>query len=217
MNQTTEGTESLFEAIYTQRAIRRWRPDEVPDDLLWKALEAATKAPSGSNSQPWRWIVIKDPETKKALSVALSSHVEKDAAMRGYFEAGAASADKTQRLMLGGALALAKNLAIAPVLVIPCIVTKGQPGSTSFSSGSSIFPAVQNFLLAARGLGLGTVLTTFQQQIEPFVRQLLSLPEEATPVALIPVGFPDAKFGPTNRRPVNEVVFWDSWDSTRER
>ena len=79
-------------------------------------------------------------------------------------------------------------------------------------SGSSIYPAVQNLLLAARALGLGTVLTTFSQRIEPTLRELLSLPDNAKPVALIPIGFPDANFGPVNRRPVEEVLHWGAWD-----
>jgi nitroreductase len=210
---TREGTDSLFDAIYTQRAIRRWRSDPVPDDLIWRVLEAATKAPSGSNTQPWRWIVVRDPATRTALSEALSAYLESDEGMRSYFESGVRSEDRSQRLMLTGALEIARDLARAPVLIVPCVY--GGSRADNLLAGSSIYPAVQNLLLAARGLGLGTVLTTFQARIEPTVRELLGLPEDARPAALIPLGFPDANFGPTRRKPVEEVVYWDSWGNSR--
>ena len=208
---TREGTDLLFEAIYTQRAVRRWRNDPVPDDLLWRVLEAATKAPNGSNTQPWRWVVVRDSETRRAVSEALSAYLASDEGMRSYFESGSRSEDRSQRLMLTGALELARDLARAPVLIVPCVY--GGSRADNLLAGSSIYPAVQNLLLAARGLGLGTVLTTFQARIEPTVRELLRLPEDARPVALIPLGFPDANFRPTRRKPVEEVVYWDSWGS----
>ncbi len=204
-----DGTDSLFDAIYTQRAIRRWRPDPVPDELLKRVLEAATKAPSGSNTQPWRWVVIRDAATRSTISAALSKFLAADEGMRGYFETGARSSDKSTRLMLSGAGKLAEDLAQAPVLIIPCLY--GGNTADRLSTGSSIFPAVQNLLLAARGLGLGTVLTTFQARIENIVHSELNLPDEAIPVALIPLGYPDANFGPTRRKPIEEVVYWDNW------
>ncbi len=209
-NSTREGTDSLFDAIYTQRAIRQWRPDPVPTELLEKVLEAATKAPSGSNLQPWRWIVVRDEAKRQAISKALSDYLASDAAMREYFERGSKSEDKSTRLMLTGALSLAENMAQAPVFIFPCLF--GANTSDSLFTGSSIYPAVQNLLLAARGLGLGTVLTTFQARIEDVVREQLNLPKEAMPVALIPLGYPDANFGPTRRKPISEVVYWESWE-----
>jgi nitroreductase len=206
---TREGTDSLFDAIYTQRAIRRWRPDPVPAELLRKVLEAATKAPSGSNKQPWRWIVVRDQAKRQAISTALSDYLAGDAAMREYFERGSNSSDQSTRLMLTGALGLAENMAQAPVFIFPCLY--GGNTADRLSTGSSIYPAVQNLLLAARGLGLGTVLTTFQARIEDVVRKQLGLPEDAIPVALIPLGYPDANFGPTRRKPISEVVYWDAW------
>ena len=207
-NPSREGTDSLFDAIYTQRAIRRWKPDPVPQDLLKRVLEAATKAPSGSNTQPWRWLVVQDESKRKAIATALSEFLASNEGMRSYFESGVKSPEKSTRLMLTGALQLAEDLAKAPVLIIPCLY-----GTTvdRISTGSSIFPAVQNLLLAARGLGLGTVLTTFQARIEDVVREQLGIPEDALPVALIPLGYPDANFGPTRRKPIGEVVYWDGW------
>ncbi|MCA9829418.1 MAG: nitroreductase family protein [Dehalococcoidia bacterium] len=203
-----EGTDSFFEAIYTQRAIRRFKPDPVPDDLLLRVLEAATKAPSGSNQQPWRFLVVRDAAKRKAMSEALKAHLQSNEAMRTYFESGAQSDDRSKRLMLTGALELAYHIDAAPAVIIPCLTS----GSDRLLGGSSIYPAVQNLLLAARALGLGTVLTTFNMGIDGMLRELLGIPEAARPVALIPIGYPDGNFGPTRRKPVEEVVGWDGWD-----
>jgi nitroreductase len=212
MQPTREGTDSLFDAIYTQRAIRRWRPDPVPAGLIKRVVEAATKAPSGSNQQPWRFVVVSDAGKRAAISAALKRWLESDEATREYFESGARSDDRSVRKMLSGALSLAENLAQAPVFIVPCMY--GGQRSDRLLTGSSIYPAVQNLLLAARGLGLGTVLTTFQARIEDTVRRELALPEDARPVALIPLGYPDADFGPTRRKPIEEVLYWETWGNT---
>jgi nitroreductase len=212
MQPTREGTDSLFDAIYTQRAIRRWRPDPVPAGLIKRVVEAATKAPSGSNQQPWRFVVVSDAGKRAAISAALKRWLESDEATREYFESGARSDDPSVRKMLSGALSLAENLAQAPVFIVPCMY--GGQRSDRLLTGSSIYPAIQNLLLAARGLGLGTVLTTFQARIEDAVRRELALPEDARPVALIPLGYPDADFGPTRRKPIEEVLYWETWGNT---
>ena len=165
--------------------------------------------------QPWRWLIVRDPATRKALSEALSGHLASDEGMRSYFESGARSDDRSQRLMLTGALEIARDLARAPVIIVPCVY--GGSRADNLLAGSSNYPAVQNLLLAARGLGLGTVLTTFQARIEPALRELLRIPEDARPAALIPLGFPDANFGPTRRKPVEDVVYWDSWGNSHSR
>ncbi len=210
-------TDSLFDAIYTQRAIRSFKPDEVPEDLLWRVLEAATKAPSGTNRQPWRWVVIRDAARRKAIAEALAAHLQTNEAMRTYFESGANSDDKSTRLMLNGALALAHNIGLAPVLIIPCYFSDGGRIPDRLLTGSSLYPAVQNMLLAARGLGLGTVLTTFQSGILDHLRAEIGIPDDAFPAALIPLGWPDANFGPTKRKPVTDVVYWDQWGATLTR
>ncbi len=214
MESTQDGTDSLFEAIYTQRAIRRWKPDPVPPELIRRVIEAATKAPSGSNQQPWRFLVVTDADKRATISAALHTWLQSDSATREYFESGAKSDDPSVRKMLSGALGLAENLAQAPVLVFPCLYGAGR--SDRLLAGSSIYPAVQNLLLAARGLGLGTVLTTFQSWIDATVRSELALPDEARPVALIPLGYPDANFGPTRRKPVDEVLYWESWGAAHD-
>ncbi len=128
-------------------------------------------------------------------------------------EQGQTAADKTQRLMLRGAKRLFTQLDLAPVFIIPCLYQVASPTNdpNSLLAGSSIYEAVQNLLLATRALGLGAVLTTFQAGIEPELRELLALPDDTKPAALIPLGFPAANFGPTTRRPVEEVLHWERW------
>jgi len=202
-----EGSDSFWDVIYTQRAIRRFKPDPVPDEVLLRVLEAATKAPSGSNQQPWRFLVVRDSVKRAVISEALKAHLQSNEALRTYFESGATSDDKSRRLMMTGALELANHIDAAPAIILPCLT-----GATDrLLSGSSIYPAVQNLLLAARALGLGTVLTTFNTFIDDTLRELLGIPEAARPVALIPIGYPDGNFGPTSRKPVGEVVGWDAW------
>ena len=194
----------LFEAIYSQRAIRRLKPDPVPDDLIHKLIESATKAPSGGNSQPWAFIVIRDSATKEKLGEWYL-----DAWNRTY---GAIPED--QRAQVPGmarvyraADHLAHHLSEVPVLILACARGASQYGS--------LFPAVQNLLLAARGLGLGASLTTLHTGHEKDVKELLGIPETVETVALIPVGYPIGKYGPTTRRPVEEIMHLERWDSAK--
>jgi nitroreductase len=209
--RSQDPTDDLFQAIYSQRAIRRFKPDAVPDDVLLRLVEAATKAPSGSNTQPWAFLVVRHAGKRAAIAELLRTAVQQSERFQRIFENVDAIEDPSQRRMLQGARRLFLELDHAPVLIIPCLHQVESPAPQGLLAGSSIYGAVQNLQLAARGLGLGTVLTTFQQLFEPQLRELLSLPEEATPVALIPLGYPDGWFGPTRRKPVEEVVHWDGW------
>ncbi|MDZ7726937.1 MAG: nitroreductase family protein [Dehalococcoidia bacterium] len=212
MNTGSQASDDFWEVLSTQRAIRHFKPDPVPRELLQRVIEGATRAPSGSNRQPWAFVVVDDEPTCTAIADALRQHLQQNEQMRGYFERGSQSEDRSERLMLSGALRLAENIARAPALVVPCLYPAG---SLELQAGSSIYPAVQNMLLSARSLGLGTVLTTFSQRIEPTLRQILELPDDAAPVALVPIGYPDANFGPVNRRPVEEVLHWGAWDQEK--
>lgn len=210
-----EFAEAVLEAMATQRAIRRYRPDPVPRELIWQVVEAATRAPSGGNRQPWGFVVVEEADARRRIADALVAHMAENEDLRTYFERGTQSTDSSERRIFTGAVELARDMAKAPVLIVPCLrTTSARP---SLLSGSSIYPAVQNLLLAARALGLGTVLTTLNSGIEPVLREVLALPEEAKPVALIPLGFPDGRFGPTRRRPVAEVTHWGSWGATEAR
>ena len=190
----------LVEAIDTQRGIRHFRPDPVPDELITRLLQAAIKAPSGGVRQGWGFIVIRDQETRRKIGdlYRTGSRFEIRPDMTAQ-----------ERRVYRAAQYLEDHMEDVPVLILACI--QSNPGNTGW--GSSIYPAVQNILLAARGLGLGSVLTTRQMRFEEEIKQLLGIPEDVVTAALLPIGFPaeGSRYGPTRRRPLEEVVFSDRW------
>jgi len=202
----------VFEAIYTLRAIRRFRPDPVPEELIWRVLEAATMAPSGGNRQPWRFIVVRDPQIKARLG---QFYLEGWQRIYGPMREQALADPATARVYRA-AEHLAHRLAEVPVLIVACLQTHPWPAPTS-PPGSYIYPAVQNLMLAARALGLGTVLTTLYRVREEEVRALLGIPAGWETMALIPLGWPRGRFGPLRRLPVEQVTYWDRWGETRSR
>ena len=211
----------LFEAMTTMRAMRRLKPDPVPEPLLWRVLEAATKAPSGGNRQAWHFVVVREPETKRFIQQRYR------AAMDRYVEAGMQAVaeghltlseeDLNQRLRIARAgLHLAEHLAEAPVLLFACIDRTAAievGGSAGEVSGvyASIYPAVQNILLACSGLGLGAVLTTLHLLHEGEIKERLGIPAHIHAAALIPIGYPKGRFGPVTRRPPEQVTHWGQW------
>ncbi len=216
MADARSGTNDIWEALYTQRAIRRWKDEPVPEDLIWRVIEAGTKAPSGSNLQPWRFVVIQEEETRAAIAAELRRGLE-NPGLQQMIENAIKSGTRGERLMMTGAQGLFENLAQAPVFIVPCLYQVQSPAPEGLLAGSSIYQAVQNIMLAARALGLGTVMTTFQGAVDGVLRERCGIPEEATPAAIIPMGFPNANFGPTNRKPVDEVTNWERWDATKSR
>ena len=200
----------VFEVINTTRAMRRLKPDPVPDELIWKVLEAAIRAPSGGNRQLWNFIVIRDPDKKKKVA---AWYLEAWNATYGAARE-AMAADPNAARMFASADHLANHLAEVPVLIIAAI--RGGDTGTS-PAGSYVYPAVQNLMLAARALGLGTTLTTLHRAHEGDVKELLAIPDNVETMALIPLGWPKGKFGMGPRRPVEEVAYWDKWGETRER
>ena len=207
-----EPTNNIWEVIYTQRAIRYWQSKKVPRELLEQVIEAGSKAPSGSNLQPWIFLVIDEDDKRRAISVALREVFEASPAKQ-LVEAGENSEDRSQRLMLRGAREFFSKLEKAPALIIPCLYKLASPTQdpASLLAGSSIYTAVQNIMLSARALGLGTVMTTAQGMIEPTLRAVLKIPDDAYPVAFIPIGFPEANFGPTTRKGLDEILCWNEW------
>jgi nitroreductase len=210
----------FFEVVHTQRSIRKFKPDPVPDEAIWKIVDAAIRAPSGSNSQPWAWMVVRDEGKKKVLADAIRAGFESAGRLQRMRENVSRIEEPTQRRMMEGAVELFSNVAAAPVLIIPCLVNLTSPVSdiNDLFAGSSIYGAVQNLMLAARAQGLGTVLTTFNIVHEELIRKEFGLPDNARPVAIVPVGYPEGqRFGPTNRKPAETVTYWDSWSSTKDR
>jgi nitroreductase len=215
-NASREGTTDLFEALHTMRAIRRWQARPVPDDLIWTIIDAATRAPNGGNRQPWGFLIITDD----AQRAAIGRLVREELAPRiAEFRAELATKpEPSRRRMVAAALNLFEHYDSAPLIVVPCLdLPSDQMAADGLGAASNIYPAVQNLLLAARGVGLGGVLTTVNRRFEPQLRALLQIPPTVQPVCTIPLGFPDANFGPTVRRPVQEVTHWGAWGATRLR
>jgi len=201
----------VFEAIGTQRAMRRLKPDPVADEDIWKILDAAIKAPSGGNRQPWNFIVVRDPDTKRKLG-----EYYLDAWNRTYELASQAMlSDPRSARNFRSAEHLAHHLAEAPVIIIATLRKEGF--AVGPAAGGSIYPAVQNLMLAARALGLGTTLTSLHKLHEDEVKALLGIPEPVETMALIPLGWPQGRFGTPMRLPVEKVVYWDKWGERRQR
>ena len=202
----------FFEVIGTQRAMRRLKPDPVPEEYIRKIIWAATRAPSGGNRQGWRWLVVTDPVKKQQIQRWYHELWSK--ALASGYGAGATlpteEKDSNDRVMRS-ATYLAEHMHEAPALIFACSLT----GNGDITSGSSIYPAVQNLMLAARALGLGTALTTVHRGRQPEVRALLGIPESVETAALIPVGWPKGKFGSGLRRPVEDVTYWETWGAKR--
>jgi nitroreductase len=204
----SEEVSVLFEIMQTTRSMRRLKPDPVPAALIRKVLEAGTSAPSGGNMQRWRFLVVRDPEIKKTIGAYYKRAWDEVVSPR--YRAGepapGTSGERFSR-MLDAAQYLADHIHEAPVWIIPCM----QGANPTRTAGSSIYPAVQNMLLAARALGLGATLTTLYLNFEREVEAALGLPSDVHSYALIPIGYPMGRFGPVRRIALSNVVFEDRW------
>ena len=209
----------LYEAMRTLRAVRRLRTDPIPDDVLHRVLEAATWAPTGGNRQPWRILVVKDPERKEKLGRLYMKIWE---TFSKQYHTGLAKLPDNERekfeRMLRAGDHLARNFHASPVIFVFCFnpeemaITDEQLDRISVVGGGSVYPAVENLLLACRAEGLGCTLTTLLCAYEPEVREVLNIPEPWGTAAAIPVGYPTLRgHGPISRRPVEELAFADSW------
>jgi nitroreductase len=204
----------VFDVIYHCRAMRRLRPDPVPDDLLLRLIDAANQAPSGSNTQPARWVAVRDAEQRRRIA-----ELNRDA-VRAYLEMRTnrpllPHQDATRQEAIGKAVAWqAEHLQDVPALIFACLqlgAGRGESFLAGLGAGGSIWPAVQNLLLAARALGLGAAPTTLVLNHRAEVKQVLGLPETIEPVCMIPVGYPMGRFGPVTRQPAEQTLRWDRW------
>jgi len=194
--------------MQTTRSMRRLKPDPVPAALVRKILEAGTSAPSGGNMQRWRFLVIRDPEIKNTVGAYYKRAWDEVVSPR-YRAGEPAPGTSSERFarMLDAAQYLADHIHEAPVWIVPCM----QGANPSRTAGSSIYPAVQNMLLAARALGLGATLTTLYLQFEKEIEAALGLPADVHSYALIPIGYPMGRFGPVRRVPLADVAYGDRW------
>ncbi len=205
----------LFEIIASTRSMRRLKPDPVPDALIYQVLDAGIRAPSGTNTQNWRFVVVKDPDIKKQVAAVYQKGWAQVEQLYGS-RPGPEHMEEAKFLrLIDAASYLAHNMAEVPVLLFACLKERAMPPELAARlarlSGSSIYPAVQNMLLACRALGLGATLTTVASLHEEEIRAVLKLPEDVSTYALLPIGYPLGRFGPVTRVPVEEVSCVDQW------
>lgn len=212
---------NLYEAMSTLRAVRRLRPDPIADDVLQRVLQAATWAPSGGNRQPWRVIVVRDPERKKALKDLYAGpwKAYSDREQAALSQQPEARRAKMVR-MLSAADHLADHYHEAPVILVFCFnpnymaITDSKLDRPSVVGGGSVYPAVQNTMLACRAEGLGCTLTTLLCAVESEVKSILDIPEPWGTCAYVPIGWPASKgHGPISRQPVDNMAFLDRFGS----
>jgi nitroreductase len=202
----------LAEAMMTQRAVRRVRPDPVDDAIVLKCIELALRAPTGSNGQNWEFIVVKERHTKEQLA----KRYRQPWAIYEKIGKRRTAGDESMQKILRAVQWQVEHFTEIPVLVIPCL-RGGRPpylpapfvAETSFFG--SIYPSVQNLLLAARAMGLGASLITMPLWNVTSARKILGLPLGVTPVCVVPLGWPKGRYGPTTRKPVEQVVHLESY------
>jgi nitroreductase len=191
----------LGEAIFSLRAIRRLKPDPIPDADIRDILEAAIRAPNGGNVQPWHFLVVKDAALRERFSTLYH-----EAWWAKRHDAGFRGPEDLPR-HYHPAMRLAEAIGQVPVVILVCATAKGT------GPMGSVIPAVQNLLLAARALGIGGTITTLHPQVEERVHELFGIPPTAQVVYCIPLGYPRGHFGPNQRKPLPEVSSYDSWGS----
>ena len=211
----------LDEAMRTLRAVRRLRPDPIPDAVLRRVLDAACQAPSGGNRQPFRIVVVRDRAKLARLATLYAEEWRSYVALHRRMTEGAPEAAReADRRMLASGDHLADHSGELPGLLGCCFdprqraITDAELGRISVVGGASVYPAVQNALLACRAEGLGCVLTTLLCRREAEVRALLEIPEPWGTAAAIPIGYPAGRgHGPIQRRPPEELAYADVWKS----
>ena len=204
---TTESrlTMTLGETMFTQRAIRRFRPEPIPDADLQDILEAAIRAPNGGNTQPWHFLVIRDLGLRTKLAELY--HEAWWAKRRDQGIMGPQDIPPGKNSMRS-AMRLADQIGQAPVMVLLCATSQGP------AAAASIIPAAQNLLLAARAFGVGGTITTLHADVDDRVHQLLRIPAEAQVVYCLPLGYPRGTFGSVQRKSLSEVCSYERWGSS---
>jgi nitroreductase len=198
----------VFEILHTTRSMRRLKPDPVPEEHVRRILRAGLAAANGGNAQRWRFLVIRDPAVKKAVQVLYKRAFDEVVGPR--YASSAPPPGMTQERFQRQHAAVAyltEHFHEAPVWIVACLE---EPNPTRWS-GSSVYPAVQNMLLAARALGLGSTLTTRHLLHEKEAEKALGLPEGVHSYAILPIGYPMGNFGPVSRGPLSDFVYDGTW------
>lgn len=207
----------LEEAMMTQRAVRRVYSEPVDDAVVLKCIELALRAPTGNDGQNWEFIVVRDRRVKEELAKRYRQawKIQRDVVLRRRL--------KTDESIAGIARAMEwqiDHFAEIPVLVVACLRLGAREGRLPLvrmphiaesAYWGSIYPSVQNLLLAARAMGLGASLITLPLWSQRAARRVLGLPRGVTPCCIVPLGWPRGRYGPTTRRPVGEVAHLDGY------
>jgi nitroreductase len=205
-------TVGLLEGLATTRAIRRYRDEPVPDRVLRDILFSATRAPSGSNRQPFRFVVLTGGERAAAAKRLIGESARRmwDAKkVNDQYERGSgADPDSPKSRMARAMQRYVDDFDRVPCLILPCLVRYRAPTPME---GASVYPAVQNLLLAARALGYGGVITGFHGAVDAELKSLLGIPEEVFIACTVTLGKPVGGHGPVRRRPLAELVYGDHW------
>ena len=203
--------------LSTTRAVRKrldlTRP--VPREIINECIELAIQAPTGSNSQNWRWVIVDDADKRRALADLYRRGGE--AYLTGASERAQSGSDAQTARVFTSALYLMEHLHEVPVHVIPCLVGRPGPGAGVTSLGgyfASIYPAVWSFQLALRARGLGSCLTTLHLGFEKEAADILGMPEHVVQTALLPVAYTrGTDFKPAARPPASAVTHWNGWSA----
>ncbi|MEM9654034.1 MAG: nitroreductase family protein [Actinomycetota bacterium] len=202
----------LLDGLASTRAIRRYRDEAIPEEDLATILFSATRAPTGSNRQGFRFVVLRDgPQavTAKALLGETFRRGWTEKQRTDGYNRGSGNDDNSSKARMARSMQhFVDNFERTPVVVLPCIRRRHR----NLMDGASIYPACQNLLLAARALGYGGVITGWHRQVEDGLRELLDIPADFDIAATIPLGRPVGGHGPVRRRPMAELVFEDGWD-----
>ena len=206
---------SVLEALATTRAIRRYTDEHIPADVLNQILWFASRAPSGSNRQPFRFLAVTDGEVADKVKSLLGDSFRQGWAAKlksdGYQTGSGQDPNSAKSRQAAAMQHYVDHIEQVPVIVFACLV---RYRDATLTEGASIYPACQNLLVAARSLGYGGALTMWHQGVESQLRQLLEIPENVAISACITLGRPQGSHGPVRRRPISELVFENQWGSS---
>jgi nitroreductase len=206
---------SAIEALSTTRAIRRYTNDPIPAETLNQILWCASRAPSGSNRQPFRFLAVTDGVVADKVKSLLGDSFRKGWAAKlkydGYQTGSGQDPNSPKSRQAATMQHYVDHIEQVPVIVFACLVRYRDASPTE---GASIYPACQNLLVAARSLGYGGALTMWHQGVESQLRELLAIPDNVAISACITLGRPQGAHGPVRRRPISELVFENQWGSS---
>ncbi len=204
----------FFDLVGNVRAMRRLKSDPVPMETIWKVLNAGVQAPSGQNAQPWRFVLVSDPERKKWFAERYALAIE----TRFKVTSGVEGRKENPGRQLKALYYQMDHMSEAPYLLLVCgkcdwpfkVPQEDRIGEGPPNYGA-VYPCVQNILLACRALGLGAALTTMHQVFEEELHEYFKIPLDYGVVVTIPIGYPMGKFGPVRRTPAEEMTYLDKW------